>query len=431
MLNKKELIIKSYNNGYLLYNPYTDVIVYSDTLSPSSETIEYYKNIGLLFDKSVDSSAIARFIINSCKSTDALQLTEAFSYSCNLKCVYCIQQNIKEKPVLMSPRKRIDEWKQLMNLHNVSKINVCLFGGEPFFNIRYLSEVLELANKEIGDIAYTAITNATLIDHRVINLINTYSIQKLQITLDGLEETHNKRRVNNNINCFRDIINNIHKILQETSCTIILNSVIDTENFDEINQMTDYMIDNFSEYILSDKPRIVFNYGMECHPFGKSSYTKEHIPELKNYNLKFLELLKKQLLKGVATTEIMPTPICIAKDPNDVLIAPNGDIYKCISGLDVPEFKIASYDDLFNKPFQYFEKVISFSYRNYPSCNTCKYFSLCDGGCYYQAAIDGVQQNCQKSLFDAQMDILIELRYITEEIESGVFKIHDYNNTNR
>ena len=106
MLNKKELIIKSYNNGYLLYNPCTDVIVYSDTLSPSLETVEYYKNIGLLFNKSVDPSAIARFIINSCKSTDTLQLTEAFSYSCNLKCVYCIQQNIKEKPVLMSPKKK-------------------------------------------------------------------------------------------------------------------------------------------------------------------------------------------------------------------------------------------------------------------------------------------------------------------------------------
>lgn len=48
--------------------------------------------------------------------------------------------------------------------------------------------------------------------------------------------------------------------------------------------------------------------------------------------------------------------------------------------------------------------------------------------CFNETVIDGKDQACQKEIMDAEMPQLIKLRYITEEIESGVFKIHDSSN---
>ena len=165
---------------------------------------------------------------------------------------------------------------------------------------------------------------------------------------------------------------------------------------------------------------------MECHPFGKSEYTNKNIPQLKKYYVDFLNLLEKEIQKGIAVTEILPTPTCIAKVENDVLISPNGDIYKCISGLDVPDFKICSYNELMSNELYYHERIATFSEKKFSSCINCKFLSLCNGGCFYEAALNGKEQACQKDLMEAQMPQLIKLRYLTEEIFKKPVFVTDY-----
>ena len=72
----------------------------------------------------------------------------------------------------------------------------------------------------------------------------------------------------------------------------------------------------------------------------------------------------------------------------------------------------------------YYERLATFSEKAFPSCVNCTYLSLCNGGCFYEALIDGKDQACQKEIIEVQIPQLIKLRYITEEIESGVFRIH-------
>ncbi len=430
---KDNVFILPYEEGYLLYNPYTDAIKYLDSINIDDRQKKELIEECVLFPNEVNGPTIARYIINKIKQANdnTLQITDAFSYKCNLKCVYCMQQNIHEVDKRMDPYDRVMEWKNLMSLHNANKLNACLFGGEPFFNIPYIEQILKIAEDEIGNVAYSVVTNGTLINQRVLTLIKNYNINRIQITIDGPEAIHNARRVSTDINSFKSIISNIHKILDQTKATIIINSVIDTANYDSIDESTDLLIKEFKDYIICASPRIIFNYGMECHPFGKSSYTEEHIPELKKYYTNYLNLLEKEIKKGIATTEIMPTPICIAKDPNDILIAPNGDIYKCISALGVSEFMICDYNDIQHNKMLYIEKLASFSNKTFESCVNCRYLALCNGGCFYEASVENVPQACRKEIMEIQMPHLIRLRYITEEIESGVFRIHDNNNTNR
>lgn len=418
------IIVTEYKKGYLLYNPYTDSVKYVDDLKEDLAAIKKLIDEGVLMDTNIDGSSIARFIIDKSKISHfrELQITDAFSYVCNLACEYCMQQNIKENKTRMSPEKRVEEWQQLMKLHHANYLSVCLFGGEPFYNVSYISKLLEIAKEQLGEVNYSVVTNGTLIDERVIRLINDFEISRIQITIDGPEGIHNNRRKSSSINCYEEIIKNIQNIIEKTNATVIINSVIDTANYNYIDVMTDELIETFNREIYSDQPRIVFNYGMECHPYGNSDYTNEHIPEIVKFNVDFLTIYKRQILKGIAVTEVMPTPLCILKDENDILISPNGDIYKCITGLGANEFKVCSYSDLWDKKLLYFEKLASLSYQQFPSCVNCKYLALCNGGCYYDAVLQGKKQICRKKVLDATISQLIELRYITKEIELGVFR---------
>lgn len=430
MKNINGAFVLPYNEGFLLYNSYTDGIKYVNSLDFNTNQIKDLINSGVFLPENVDGPSLSRFIIHRIKNSnqDCLQITDAFSYACNLKCVYCMQQNIHNTCKKMDPSSRVEEWQKLMELHQAKFLNVCLFGGEPFFDSIYIEKILKIAHERIGEIGYTVVTNGTLINNEVIKLINTFSIDRIQITLDGPESIHNNRRITSDFNCFKRIIKNIHTILENTKSTILLNTVIDTANFSDIDNLTDILIKEFSKYIFNDHPRLIINYGMECHPFGKSEYTNKNIPQLKKYYVDFLNLLEKEIQKGIAVTEILPTPTCIAKVENDVLISPNGDIYKCISGLDVPDFKICSYNELMNNELYYHERIATFSEKEFSSCINCKFLSLCNGGCFYEAALNGKEQACQKDLMEAQMPQLIKLRYLTEEIESGVFRIHGNRN---
>jgi uncharacterized protein len=430
MKQKNGAIISKYENGYLVYNPYTDVIAYSDDCNFSSEKIHDYIEKGIFFeDDKMSGKTISLYIINKAKaySVNDLQLTDAFSFSCNLRCVYCMQQNITRASIMMSAEKRVDEWKTLMQIHNAKNLSVCLFGGEPFFNIVYLKEVMEIAARKIGAISYTAITNGTLINETVIRLINTYKIKSIQITLDGTERIHNERRTNGSINCYQTIIANIKKVLEKTRCRITINTVMDISNFQYIDKMTDEIISLFNQYIFGENPRIIFNYGMECFPFGKSTYVEKNIPETVNYNIQFYKILEQEIQKGISVTEVLPTPTCIAKKDNDILISPNGDLYKCITALGSEVMKLSSYEDAVRNPLKYFEKIAYYSERINPQCLDCRYLALCNGGCYFEAINRGMDISCRKVILDNTIDEIIKLRWLTEEIDDGVYRKRESN----
>ena len=105
---------------------------------------------------------------------------------CNLNCKHCrvSEKNDNEKLSLKEAKSLLAEcWYNGITMLNLS-------GGEPFLRDD-IFEILDYAEK-FEDIVIT--TNGTLLNKEKCKKLSTYKNIKLSISLDGLEETHDKFR---------------------------------------------------------------------------------------------------------------------------------------------------------------------------------------------------------------------------------------------
>lgn len=105
---------------------------------------------------------------------------------CNMNCKHCrvSEKNDNEKLSLNEAKSLLAEcWYNGITMLNLS-------GGEPFLR-RDIFEILDYA-KKFEDIVIT--TNGTLLNEEKCRKLSTYKNIKLSISLDGLEETHDKFR---------------------------------------------------------------------------------------------------------------------------------------------------------------------------------------------------------------------------------------------
>ncbi len=125
------------------------------------------------------------------------------TYACNLKCKHCLaaaRNKLKNELNLEEVKKIIDE------LSEMKVFNVCFLGGEPLMRKDFI-EILEYASNSNMGISFS--TNGSLINDRIIQELEKINIFKVQVSLDGLEETHNKIRGNNS--SFQAVVQAIKK----------------------------------------------------------------------------------------------------------------------------------------------------------------------------------------------------------------------------
>jgi uncharacterized protein len=131
------------------------------------------------------------------------------TYDCNLRCFYCFQDHMRTKPEFAYLLKRMslpmvdrifDAMPQIEALHGIAPDSgyqrpITLFGGEPLLreNRDLIERILTRAH-EGGTKQINAVSNATDLD-AYEDLLGPGNISQLQITLDGVPEEHDKRRI--------------------------------------------------------------------------------------------------------------------------------------------------------------------------------------------------------------------------------------------
>lgn len=411
-----------------IYNPYIDLGVWVDKEKTLEETLEVNKSY--LFEKNIFMDEVSgrklhTFFVNKERyNFSEVTVTEAMSFACNLKCVYCMQQNTEHKVNEISAEERVKLWKKMLEIFGAERLNICLFGGEPFLKIDYIEQLMILAkenNIEIGRLF--AVTNGTLCNDRIMTFINQYGLSSVQVTLDGPAEVHNKRRVGKEKNTYEIINNNIQRLLDETDVKIVINTVLDKQNHEYYEEMLDELIVKYGDYMYGEKTRIIFNLGVECHPVNKSEYTDENILEEKEYRDFFYDNMMKLANKGVAINMPFPAPVCILNYANDIVTGPDGSVYSCITAIGMEKFRIGTYEEVMNKTENFLMNSIITSERERgEGCKTCDYLPFCNGGCAYNQLTEEKKSSCQKLLFDLTIEKQIELKSMLEEIGPGIYR---------
>jgi uncharacterized protein len=178
------------------------------------------------------------------READELQLFYAPAYSCNFDCSYCYQegylQQKQEHPTAVA-----DAFFQYIRDNFAGrKKYVTLFGGEPLLgdnqNSQFLEFFIEQCRHSKLDLA--VVTNGYNLS-RFVPLLSRASIREVQVTLDGTEDVHNKRRpLKGGQGTFDRITNGIDSALK-AGLPVNLRIVLDRENIDSLPVLAGFAID--------------------------------------------------------------------------------------------------------------------------------------------------------------------------------------------
>ncbi|MDO4594962.1 MAG: radical SAM protein [Tissierellia bacterium] len=135
------------------------------------------------------------------------------SNKCNMNCEYCFANkgNYNKKDVIMDNEVLDKIAEFVLNRKQVKKIS--FFGGEPLLDYKGIIRFVKKVNRK--DILYSIVTNATILNDEIINLLKEFNI-KLIVSIDGDEKTHDKyRRFKNGEKFLKLIDNNVEKLNDE------------------------------------------------------------------------------------------------------------------------------------------------------------------------------------------------------------------------
>ena len=314
---------------------------------------------------------------------ETLDLTIAPTLSCNMDCPYCYED---KKAKFMSSEvidKLIDFVKNKINNSKLKKVNVVWYGGEPLLCVDIIkkisAELITICNNNSIKYASGIVTNGVLLNKEVAEiLVKECSITSAQITIDGLKETHNKRRrLKNGEDSFSRIIDNIENIKDILKVSIRVN--VDKSNSDELDRLIDFLIDiqNWGNKVEIYFAPIVMKGTDVCAVDANSCISSSEFGIVEG------KLLHKMYNKGAKNSIRLLSPnrklsFCTAIGMNSFVIDPDGLLYPCWDYIGIPEKSVGKIMNRIDISNEYSKWLL----LDIPEeCKECNLVPLCKGGC--------------------------------------------------
>lgn len=386
-------IVKKMNDGnYVLYNTRLMALA-----SCSLKEYEYYKNLpglidninepflrdlyecGYLIDSECDEIKILKYRLNNMRySSNTLRLIIALTMECNFACSYCYEKNNKDSKtgkMSSSIQKALLEFIYKRALH-CEKLEIVWYGGEPLL----CQDVIESLSASIisfcntNNIIYDAsiITNGYLLNKHSSDFLKKNKIEMLQVTIDGNEQIHNKRRpLKNGTQTYFTIIKNILPL--QNDFHIVVRSNIDKSNVVNIENMFNSLKEmGLKNFTFSAAPTVGDNV---------NSYSEQEFADV------WCDINEMANLYGIDSGQnIIPTcaNFCDADSNNSFVIDNDGYLYKCWHHIGEKRYSIAQLgDDLEEINRSCFYEFMTYDATEDYQCKNCVYLPICMGGCPY------------------------------------------------
>lgn len=206
------------------------------------DIIKRLLNKNIIIQDNVDELSILEFNENRVKYQDeSFNLMVVLTLDCNFRCFYCYEEHQK---LTLQENSEV----KILNLVEIMskkfpKIKVAWFGGEPLLQYNKI----EMLSKKIKNICEKnncifeaqMTTNGYLFNDKIIENLDELHLKKVQITIDGNEEYHNKRRaLINGGNTFEKIFENVINLLKN-GIKVTLRINVDEDNVNHISELFD------------------------------------------------------------------------------------------------------------------------------------------------------------------------------------------------
>lgn len=326
--------------------------------------------------------------------SDRLYVSIQPTAACQLACDYCGQAHSHKFLTDSLIELIVCHINKKLSLKEMKSLEIGWFGGEPLMAFAKMRKL----NKRLKDISIShnmkymghITTNGYALSPPIYRILKEdFNVYRIEITLDGSKEFHDKRRITTSgIGSFDIIFNNLTAIIQspfydKNTCVISIRCNVDERNIEGVMPLLEMLYKhNMQDKILFYTTPVVSwsNNGagsMLGHKLlGKLS--SKHIDYMINHNFKVTILPKR-----VAPYQ------CIGTDDYAEMYDADGNILDCSETSYSEYYKSKGFvlgnveqkDNIQNKrsclhavPQMLIEKRVQ-------PCNNCKFYPLCGGLC--------------------------------------------------
>jgi len=423
-------IIDQGNKGYILYNSLSGVII-SVTNQKELERVKeilgkeevfYNKQdeiIRLLYEKGIlinadtDELEYLQFLYEQeVVKSQALSVMLITTRQCNLRCVYCYE---KHENLAMS----LDVYnsialyiEQSLIERKYTSVNITLFGGEPFIEyenvVNFLEDVNRICDKYNVPFGAGATSNGVLITPGHFERLYGLGVTYYQITIDGLEDTHNLYMQGaDGTGSFKKIIANLKYMAgTDYDFEVTIRTNFNSEVFRKAHEFYKFIATNFDQrfhvYYEGIK-KLGGSNDMELDVLDKS--------EVSESSVDIAAYIRELGLKNDVIDE-MTLPfnrVCYATKHNDFIVDYDGSVLKCTLSLDDELNKIGRiYKDGTMEINDYkHAKWVGKKSKLAEKCKTCKVLPLCYGGRCVNGRVHGDGFECDSELQEQELASLI------------------------
>lgn len=387
------------------------------TEKTEAEEIEQHRKVSMLLDKEKQFYSIVIIV----------------THDCNFRCPYCFENGsagcsseLRKKAITKKEIDRIFKFIEKALSEGKEIKDITLFGGEPLLkeNVEIVDYIAHKAQKY--NIAISAVTNGYDLDS-YFYLIENNRISFLQMTLDGIKEVNNVRRVHKDrFDTFEKITKNIDYILKNTNAKIDLISNLDDMSSQRIEPLIEFYKN--MGWLSSKKFSYYFRSLHACYEKNPIKKVNEHgVAKKKDDDLKvnhFYEHARfNTRLERLFKEKKMPyySPKYCGASGSILGFDMDGNVYPCWEAAGRKELSVGFLKEdgeiIFNEFFDAWKNRKTY---NIEKCNACAYGLICRGGCPMHAIINtGELNNPECGNFKEMIDdvLLYNIRKIEQKEE--------------
>lgn len=381
MRYSKYNIFKTDGNSTWIFNCLTSsfVMIENKVLNELAHDTELQKgliNEGILTNEDNEIYRYKYLYYHSAFQNQSIYLTIAPTMKCNFACHYCFEEGNKNLSIMDEDvENAIVEY---LHINRDKKIAINWFGGEPlmgFARIVLISHKLKNLNIKFRS---SIVTNGSLLDEDKINQLHVLNLNHLQISLDGLAHTHNKRRYfKTGKPSFDLIISNIENFLRLTDIHLYIQVTVDKTNSNAYEDIVKFFNEKFPTYMNEKRIEIGVNAVQNRTDFERKSdcFNQEEV-FLKN-KIRLSQTKRKNL------SSILPgiVPSCMYRNPTSFAIDPSGDMFKCLEHLGNSEYKVGNIKEKSVSLSKMAQATFGLDPFEDEECLACNVFPICGGGC--------------------------------------------------
>ena len=322
-----------------------------------------------------------------CEDASNLMLSICPTLECNFRCSYCYE--LRQSDSTIMSRETISKLIDFVKQHKeCNKLSVSWYGGEPTLAFDVVETLSEQFLELFPDYDQASIiTNGYLFDREKAEKLNLLKITNVQVTLDGLASSHDRRRpLHSGSPTYGRIIENLDSLMNSSfngSCSVRVN--IDKSNQEEFPSLRSELLARYK------------NKHFTVYP-GRVSTThcgaNEHSAEIHGHE--WADFIAQGYFENSIVPErgfypennILKT--CMASMDHGYVVAPGGELYKCWE--DVGRESMIAGSVYSGKPDG--RNLVAARYRkegdsfHNAECMGCQVFPICGGGCVKKRLAD-------------------------------------------